>query len=160
MAEISYKGREQILQRIIYELNRVQDGSVDDVEVNGISVVDLERVAHVTVPTKMSDLTPDIIHFATEAEWNAQPSLVGQAGHFYVYTDHDEVDGHYIPAIKIGDGNAYLINNPFIDSNVSTVLEHISDTIVHITQQEREFWNNKMRCYVQNQTEILSFTTN
>ena len=34
-------------------------GDVTDVEVNGVSVVDAQGVAEVTVPTKVSDLTND-----------------------------------------------------------------------------------------------------
>lgn len=161
MGEISYTGKERIIQRIIEELNQLEGGSVEDVKVNGTSVVDADRIANVTTPTKLSDLTPDIIHFGTTAEWNAQPGLIGQAGHFYVYTDHDTVDGVDIPGLKMGTGNAYLIDCSFVDSNVSTVLTHISDTIAHVTQAEKDAWNAKVRCYVQNEaSETIIFTTN
>lgn len=161
MGEISYTGKEKIIQRIIEELNQLEGGSVEDVKVNGTSVVDSDRIANVTTPTKLSDLTLDTIHFGTTAEWDAQPGLIGQAGHLYIYTDHDTVSGVNIPGLKIGDGNAYLIDNPFIDSNVSTVLNHINDTVIHTNQNEKNAWNAKVRCYIdENNNEKLVFTTN
>lgn len=90
----------------------------------------------------------NIVHSNTEAFWNAQTGLVGQAGHLYVYTDHDTVDGHNVPGIKVGDGLGYLIDAPFIDSNASRLMEHIRDSDVHVTLAEKEFWNNKVNVYL------------
>lgn len=101
-----------------------------------------------------------VTHIDTTANWNAQRTLIGQEGHIYVYSDHDTVDGQNIPGIKIGDGLGYLIDAPFVDSNTSTVLNHINNTTVHITQEEREFWNNKVRCYSDDDPEHVIFTTN
>ena len=67
-----------------------------------------------------------------------------------------------IPNIKIGDGCAYLIDNPFITSSVEQLLQsHIADTFKHITEQERDVWNNKVRCYISSEdNENIVFTTN
>lgn len=94
----------------------------------------------------------------TTSEWNNTPSLVSQAGTIYIYTDYyDDGQGHNVPAFKVGDGLAYLIDLPFVDVNMQ---RHMSDEVIHITEQERVFWNNKIRT---DSTEIdrenLIFTT-
>lgn len=88
----------------------------------------------------------DIVHINTENYWNSNPSLIAKEGHVYVYTDHSTYNNQAIPAVKIGDGLAYLIDLPFIDASVTRLMEHINNTQIHITQAEREFWNNKVRC--------------
>lgn len=101
-----------------------------------------------------------VTHIDTTANWNAQRTLIGQEGHIYVYSDHDTVDGQNIPGIKIGDGVSYLIDNPFVDSNTSTVLNHINNSNVHVTSNEKLFWNNKVRCYLDSDnSENVIFTT-
>ena len=88
------------------------------------------------------------VHLDITANWNAQPRLVAEAGHIYVYTDHSQVGGEDIPAIKIGDGNSYLIDMPFADENAKTLLDHINDTDVHTSLAERAYWNNKVTCFL------------
>lgn len=105
----------------------------------------------------------DVIHINTENYWNNRPSLIAKEGHVYVYKDHSNDGTNDIPAVKIGDGLAYLIDLPFIESNYTTLTQHINNSQIHITQSEREFWNNKVRC---NDTsliqggETLIFTVN
>lgn len=96
--------------------------------------------------------------YATTATWNSQPELISARGYIYIYCDYRQNEqGQNIASAKIGDGNAYLIDLPFVDE---LVYEHISDNIRHITQEEREFWNNKVRCYMSEvQGDNLIFTT-
>ena len=103
------------------------------------------------------EITP--IFYDTTANWDSQISLVSIRGAIYVYSDYQEDgDGNYIPGIKIGDGNAYLIDMPFTDCLYK---EHIEDTVSHITAAERTAWNNKVRCYMDTlDEERLIFTTN
>lgn len=123
--------------------------AVTGVRVNGISVVDINRIANI-----------DIVHIDYESYWNSQTTLIGEAGHIYVYLDHHIKDGILYPAIKIGDGTGYLLGNPFIgDYEAEMLIDHISDTDVHITSAERTFWNNKVTCYmstVDNENIIFS----
>lgn len=67
----------------------------------------------------------------TVAGWNAQSGLVSAKNIIYVYTDYKVVDGQPVPNIKIGDGNAYLIDLPFVVGETS------------VTQEQIEFWNGK-----------------
>lgn len=90
----------------------------------------------------------DIIHRDTTQHWNAQRTLVSKAGHIYIYTDKETVDGRNIPGIKIGDGLAYLIDMPFIDTTENT-------------QPGSEYWNKKVKCFLsQGENENLVFTKN
>lgn len=98
--------------------------------------------------------------YATTETWNSQPQLVSARGYIYIYSDYKQNgQGQNIPGFKVGDGNAFLIDLPFSDTQLQN---HLLDTVSHITQQEREFWNNKVRCYIDTeaQTDNLVFTTN
>lgn len=111
------------------------------------------------------DLSGTPIHSGTTEYWNSQKNLIGEKSHIYIFTDYAIVDKEGasvpVPNIKIGDGNAYLIDNPFITSSVDELVNsHISDTIKHITEQERTVWNNKVRCYLSSEdNENIIFTT-
>lgn len=99
------------------------------------------------------------IFYDTTANWNSKPTLIGRKGCIYIYSDYKKnAQGQDIAGIKIGDGSAYLIDAPFVSE---LLYNHLEDTIIHITQQEREFWNNKVRCYIdpENAQHII-FTTN
>lgn len=87
----------------------------------------------------------------TTAGWNSQPSLVSRKNFLYVYTDYQQVDDGQgnmvnVPGIKIGDGNAYVIDLPFIDLKME---EHINDLSIHVTALEKAFWNNKVSAYIE-----------
>lgn len=91
--------------------------------------------------------------YASTATWNSKPKTLSKAGFIYIYSDYR--DGK--PAIKIGDGKAYLIDLPFTDDEF---VNHINNTVIHITQEERDKWNNKVRCYIDlNNENRLIFTT-
>lgn len=115
-------------------------GSITQIKVNGI-VYDLTdaRVPEWALQDEMR------VKHKTEAEWNAQPMLVGSSGVIYVYDDHYILGSKNVPAIKIGDGNAYLIDAPFITDYLETVIvNHISDTSMHTSSQEKAYWNAKL----------------
>ena len=105
------------------------------------------------------------IHYGTTEYWNTQSTLIGEKAHIYIYTDYSTVesDGNTItvPNIKIGDGNAYLIDNPFITTSIEDLLQsHIGDNIKHITDDERSLWNGKVTCYLSaTDNETIVFTT-
>lgn len=94
--------------------------------------------------------------FNTTSGWSAQTTLVSDANTLYVYTDHQtDSQGNDVAGIKVGDGSAYVVDLPFTDA-VAT--EHINDSTIHITNTERNYWNNKVRCYYTG-IETLVFTT-
>lgn len=99
------------------------------------------------------------IYFDTKENWASQTSLVSEKDAIYVYTNnHTDSQGNLCASAKIGDGMAYVVDLPFTDQGI---WEHIYDTAIHITDAERIFWNNKVRCYYSEVTEDenLVFTT-
>lgn len=101
------------------------------------------------------------IHYATTATWNAEPDLVGELGHLYIYSDHSKKemeDGSIVdvPAIKVGDGVSLLIDAPFmLSADDQDWIDHINNHTIHITQAEREYWNNKVASNVNENNEEL-----
>lgn len=132
-----------------------------DSELSSISRNPLEnRAVHAALSNLAQSLSlnrPEIF-FNTVQGWNLQSTLVGKKNSIYVYTNYQQdQDGHNIAGIKVGDGNAYLIDAPFLDT---LYLEHINDNSIHITDEQREFWNNKVSCYYSlTQDETVVFTT-
>ena len=126
----------------------------------------LKAVQPMTGTLNMYGRAADIpIHYGTTEFWNSQPDLVGKKSHIYVYSDYAETEINSesvaVPNIKIGDGNAYLIDNPFITASVDDILKmHIDDTSVHVNDGERDFWSGKVRCYIDPENyENVIFTT-
>lgn len=105
------------------------------------------------------------VYYDTEENWNSQTSLVAERRAVYVYSNHVYLnDGHGnqypVPAIKIGDGTSYLIDMPFVNQDVAIQLAtHINNTIIHVTGQDKENWNNKVSCFIDdNNSELLVFS--
>lgn len=98
----------------------------------------------------------------TTENWNKKASLISELNTVYVYVDHqtktdEEGKEVWIPGIKIGDGKAYLIDLPFSDE---LMIAHINDLGIHVTPEEKKFWNNKVRTYMDTvEGEQLVFTT-
>ena len=99
-----------------------------------------------------------IVTIGSTAEWAARTGYIPLLGEIIVYTDHEVVGGITIPAFKVGDGNAYAVDLPFTNDDIRDALEnHIEDSVRHITAEERASWNNKVRCFYENETAV--FTT-
>lgn len=97
------------------------------------------------------------IFYKTTTEWNKYPGEMSQPGAIYIYSDYMEYEGRNMAGFKIGDGLAYIIDLPFVDKVYS---DHVQDAVRHVTQTEREFWNNKVRCYIsESNNQELVFTT-
>ena len=100
----------------------------------------------------------------TTEYWNSKPQLIPKKDTIIIYTDYQskEEEGNIIniPGIKIADGSAFLIDQPFVDEDIREVVgSHLSNSDIHITPQEREFWNNKVRCYLDTlEQENIIFT--
>lgn len=78
------------------------------------------------------------IYYGTSSYWDAQTSLISQAGYVYIYSDYQTatVNGetYNVPAIKVGDGSSYLIDIPFFSSGSSSSSTNV---ISHTTAE----WN-------------------
>ena len=90
----------------------------------------------------------------TTENWNNHRLFIPKRGEVIIYTDHGHIDDGFgnmidVPGIKIGDGNAYLVDIPFVGADVRyQILDelrlHANDTEIHVSPQDREFWNNKL----------------
>ena len=93
----------------------------------------------------------------TTEHWNQASGFIPLPGEVIVYTDYEtktytvEEYGQMvtktvdIPNIKIGTGNAYVQDLPFVNEKTRDLLiEHIHNQDVHTTLQEKLFWNNKI----------------
>lgn len=130
--------------------------------------LDANGLAHLSLLIKqaITDAVNDLklempkVKYGTKAEWDAAYQTIAQENTIYIYTDYLNYDGKEVAGIKVGDGTSFLIDMPFLDQVYS---DHIHDTTVHITQQERDFWNNKVRCYIETEDNVeleeLIFTT-
>lgn len=50
-----------------------------------------------------------------------------------------------VPGIKIGNGNAYVQDLAFIDTDLrDKIMGHIENQDIHVTLGEKAFWNNKV----------------
>ena len=123
----------------------------------------------ITITDKLGTTAAEIpgissfIKIGTREQWRAQPSFVSEAGVLYIYSNYKTKEENdqiiYIPGIKIGDGVTYIEDLPFLNEDIEgRVYQHISNNVAHISSEERTFWNNKVRCY--NDDENLIFTTN
>lgn len=94
------------------------------------------------------------VYYDTTANWALQGGLISEEAAIYIYSDYSwRTTGaeNRIPlaGIKIGDGTSYLVDLPFItDQATSLILNHISNTSLHVTAAEKEFWNNKVSSYL------------
>lgn len=90
----------------------------------------------------------------TTENWNNYISFIPMKGEIIVYTDRSTItDGNgetvNVPGIKIGDGNAYLIDLPFIDESTKEDIlrelrDHTNNDTIHVSNVDRSFWNDKL----------------
>lgn len=93
----------------------------------------------------------------TTANWNAARGFVPLQGEMIIYTDYkqitkqEEIDGQVVntvinvPGVKIGDGQAYVQDLPFIDDELrAMIMTHIDNSDIHTTLAEKLRWNNKV----------------
>lgn len=89
----------------------------------------------------------------TTENWNNATGFIPLQGEVIIYTDYSsyekEINGQMetilIPNIKIGTGNSYVQDLPFVDKETRDMLmEHINNLDIHTTLSEKLFWNNKV----------------
>lgn len=98
----------------------------------------------------------------TSENWAKKTSFVPDVGMIIVYSDRDVIYDQggnpiNVPGIKIGDGNAYVVDLPFIDDSVlGKLAEHIDDSTKHISSSDRQFWNNKLNYAINDENLIFN----
>lgn len=97
-------------------------------------LTNLPQVNDVTLIGNKTSEDLHIVACKTSAEWAALTTLVSMPGEVYVYSDGGtDAQGNPIPMIKIGDGNAYVVDLPF-----TTAIDF------RITQADIDNWNGKV----------------
>lgn len=147
-AIINHNGSDTSHSDIRQDITQLQEdvanaGKVDDVKVNGVSVVS-SKEANITVPTKTSDLQNDS-EFVTESELE---TALGEAGH----VDDVKVNGSSVVSnkeanITIPTKVSDLQNDlEFASQNdLPTDLSDLQEDSTHrtVTDEEKEDWSNK-----------------
>jgi hypothetical protein len=86
---------------------------------------------------KLDCLQPAIVKYNTTAYWDSRVSYIPGPGDIIIYSDFKTIEN--------GTGNAYVQDLAFInDFDSAEIMEHISNTVIHVTQEEKDFWNNKL----------------
>lgn len=81
----------------------------------------------------------------TTQEWQQIPNFIPEKNEIIIYTDKISDSQNIIPGLKIGDGISYGLDLPFIGDELSSILtSHINNSSIHVTAQEKAFWNNKL----------------
>lgn len=98
--------------------------------------------------------------------WNSEPQYLPKAGEICIYTDYATIQDALgnditVPGVKIGDGNAYLIDMPFVGDETRYLLlnrlqNHEQNMAIHVSQEDRSFWNNKLNYDVSGEELILN----
>lgn len=118
-------------------------------------ILELKNANGRTIASLVLPTNNNVISDTTE-NWNAKSTLISKKDYIYVYTDHKIIDDKPIPGIKIGDGNAYIVDLPFVNEEFA---DHIMDSIAHVTQQDRDRWDDKVTCFIDlNDFENLVFS--
>lgn len=131
------------------------------------SLVGKPSINGVTLAGNVTSQDLHIVSENTTDGWNSNPQYLPKAGEICVYTDYmaiqDDMGNDIImyPGIKIGDGNSYLIDMPFVGEETRNLLlemirNHESNANIHVSQNEREFWNSKLNYDILGEELILT----
>ena len=128
--------------------------------------LDSDGVAYLWRKLK-NNLSNKMIYYSKKkADWDADRDMVSQKDVLYIYSDYKLIDQDgkqiYMPGIKVGDGTSYLIDLPFVNQSKNSeiedlLLDHINNRIVHISAEQRDFWNNKLNLSLTPQSQTLVF---
>jgi len=97
----------------------------------------------------------------THENWNAIASAyVPKKGELVVFDDSTaEIENPQPTRFKIGNGVNVLSQLPFILQDViDDYYAHKADASVHVSTDDRKYWNNKLGNKVNVENEVLEFT--
>lgn len=164
----SFAGLQESDEQILLGFGQTE--TITKTENDYTKLINKPQINSVTIDGNVSltDLGLRGIYYDTKENWDMQLSLVAEEGAIYIYSNYQTIyddvgNPTTIAGIKIGDGTSYLIDMPFVtEAMTSALLRHISNTEVHLTAAEREFWNHKVSAYMSHEEAenlILSKTT-
>ena len=101
-----------------------------------------KKLPYFALETDYDDTASIIIKSAQT--WPDYDRTISNLGTVYVYTYEDAS-----PKIRIGDGKAYICDLPFTTDTLSNKIDnHINNQTIHITQEQRQLWNDKVTAYI------------
>lgn len=114
--------------------------------------------------SKITNINKHKLNFYSDTVegWKSKIHYVAEKNTMYIYIDYkkDEDQDFYIPGIKLGDGKTYLIDLPFLNNVNSSIdkqiLQHVKNKDIHITSQQRLFWNNKLNLTMDNENLVFN----
>lgn len=124
----------------------------------------LDRQGVALLWSKITNINKNKLNFYSDTVegWRSKIHYVAEQNTMYIYIDYkkDEDQDFYIPGIKLGDGKTYLIDLPFLNNINSDIekwmLQHIRNKDIHITSQQRLFWNNKLNLKMDNENLVFN----
>lgn len=138
----------------------LSDGS-QTIDYNKLS--GLPSINGVTIKGNLTaeDLSLSSSSINTSDGWNLKKTYVPKRGEIVIYLDRSIIDDIAYPGVKIGDGNAYVADLPFIGDDtmialLSAIRDHVGNLDIHVTSEEKERWNNKLNYEIHG--EELTFT--
>ena len=74
---------------------------------------------------------PNVVEMGTTEYWNGRSDYVPKKGKIIVYTDAGQMaDGTPVQRIKVADGLAYIVDQPFVNADLIEILNRkVSVTI-------------------------------
>lgn len=129
--------------------------------------LDSDGVAYLWRKIK-NNLNNKIIYYSKKkSEWDLDKDFISQKNVLYIYSDYKSINKDeeqiFIPGLKIGDGTTYLIDLPFINNTNNgseieqIILDHIDNNMIHVSAEEKNFWNNKINLLLQPESQTLIF---
>ena len=102
------------------------DQILDVTDALNVRVTDLERGGSGTILCNTTNY------------WAQHTGFVPAKGAIVIYSDHAFVNEKSVPAFKVGDGNAYVVDLPFSNDDLRAALAaHINDSSKHLSAQDR-----------------------
>lgn len=136
-----------------YKLNRTGDNvaellrQVEEKDIYDVATQESDGLMSALDKLKIDTLQE--VQYATTDFWDNCRGYIPNKGQIIVYSDYKTItkDGKTVtvPAIKIGSGNGYIQDLPFVGDDIrDEILKHISNTNIHVTPEEKAYWNNKL----------------
>lgn len=130
-------------------------------EINDVVNATYKEPTEVTLKAMQEFYGIQSVQYGTTEHWNLQKTLIAVKGMIYLYSDFKKVTGengkeYYIAGVKVGDGNSYLIDMPFLNSDLAAMSEHISNTKIHVSQADRLLWDSRYKISEKDGTLIIS----
>lgn len=160
------KGRDNVIDPFYVKTNGIGGASEEVIENLARSVQELkdivqgkdgqdgleQKVQQLEEAVAQIETTVDV-YYDTKENWDAQPALVGELGKIYVYSNAKEYQGQLLPRIKIGNGESLLKDMYYMDQDIENAIK----SIINITDEDIDNWNNKVSVEIDDEQETLTF---